>query len=108
MVYCVFRRVLRCAVLPRLPRPEADTLGAELRGAGCGGVHLSLVFENDLDVFKTGGAHGADQFCILQSAGNSTGPQGDIFPLIRRQRAATENVADVKPSARLEEARPLP
>lgn len=95
--------------LQRLAAIEADPLCAEFHRVGWIGYVMiqMLVLVDDLRVFKTGGAHGADKLCVQQSAGNSTRPQGDVVERVGGHLPFHQNIAGLQAPARLEDAEPL-
>lgn len=97
-----------CEFLHRLAGAECDTLRAEVqRVRGIGRVHITVVLVDDIAFFKTSRAHGAEQLCIQQSAGNSARPEGNIIQCAIGYLPFNENIADLQSSARLEDAEPL-
>ena len=97
-----------CEFLHRLAGAECDTLRAEVQGVrGVGRVHVTVVLVDDLPVLKTSRAHGAEQLCIQQSAGNSARPERDVVQCAVGYLPFHKDVAHLQASARLEDAEPL-
>jgi hypothetical protein len=81
-------------VLAGLASAEAHALRAEVQGVGrVRHVHVVVVLGHDLDRLETGILRCTNQFCIQQSAGNSTRPQGDVIERIGWHLSLDQDVA---------------
>ena len=96
------------AILLRLACPQADPPRTELESTGrIRDSFKNVMLLDDLGIFETGSAHGAQQICSLQTTGNSAGPKRNIVHSRLRHRFCDQNIADVKAPAGLENSRPL-
>ena len=89
----------------RLPCTEIDSHGAELRGARrLWRAGEDLGAPGDLEIDEPGRDNRCLKLCLQQSAGDSALPETDVSFATVRHGLLHEDVADLKATARLENA----